>query len=81
MTDHPRPGTAVGARLLALAASLAAALGLMGGMAAAADNNTATGSGAAPGPGSTATVAPQQPAPAPQLRPTTAPPTTTSRAS
>lgn len=80
MTDHPRPGTAVGARLLALAASLAATLGLMGGMAAAADD-TAIGSGAAPGPGSTTTVSPQQPAPAPQLRPTTAPPTTTGRAS
>jgi hypothetical protein len=74
MTD--RASTAAGTRVLALGASVAATLALMGGMAAAApDTGTATSS-----PGRSATVDPQQPAP-PRLDPTTAPPTTSSHAS
>ena len=75
MTDRAR--TATGARVLALGASVAATLALMGGMAAAAPD---TGSG--PGsPGSSATVDPQGPAAPPQLHPTTAPPNASSHAS
>jgi hypothetical protein len=75
MTDCAR--TAVGARVLALGASVAATLALMGGMAAAAPDTGTTASS----PGTSATVDPQRPAPPPQLHPTTAPPTTSSHAS
>ncbi|MGY1708584.1 hypothetical protein ACI8AC_03650 [Geodermatophilus sp. SYSU D00758] len=77
MTDRAR--TAVGARVLALGASAAATLALMGGMAAAApDTGTAPTS-----PGTATPVDPQQasPRPQPQPQPTTAPPTTSSHAS
>ncbi|TFV89918.1 hypothetical protein [Blastococcus sp. CT_GayMR16] len=83
MTDRPaaagrlpRPA-AMGARVLAFAASLAATLALMAGMAMAAQDTPAA-------------VAPQLPtspgdggntAGVPSFGPTTAPPTTTSRAS
>lgn len=75
MTD--RAPTAVGARLVALGASVAATLALMGGMAAAAPD---TGAATTP-PGTSATVDPRQASPQPQPRATTAPPTTSSHAS
>jgi hypothetical protein len=75
MTDRPGPRSAVGARLVALGASVAATLGLMGGMAAAADAGGQTA-------GSTSTAVDlQNPAAAPQLQATNAPPTTPSRPS
>ncbi|MGY1782583.1 hypothetical protein [Geodermatophilus sp. SYSU D01036] len=74
MIDRAR--TAVGARVLALGASVGVTLALMGGMAVAADDaGTATTA-----PGTSTTVDPQQPA-APRPAPTTAPPTTSSHAS
>jgi hypothetical protein len=75
MTDRVR--TAVGARVLALGASVAATLALMGGMAAAAPDN-GPGSGT---PGTFATLDPQGPASPPQVHPTNAPPTASSHAS
>jgi hypothetical protein len=75
MTDRAR--TAVGARVLALGASAAATLALMGGMAAAAPD---TGAATNP-PGTSVTGNPQQASPQPQPQPTTAPPTTSSHAS
>jgi hypothetical protein len=75
MTDRAR--TAVGARVLALGASVAATLALMAGMAATGPD---TGAATSP-PGTPVTVDPQQASPQPQPRPTTAPPTTSSHAS
>lgn len=75
MTDRAR--TAVGARVLALGASVATTLALMGGMSAAAP---AIGGAISP-PGTSVTGDPQPTSPPSQLRPTTAPPTTSSHAS
>lgn len=78
----PRQQTAVlvlgsfGARVLALGASVATTLALMGGMAAAPGTGTETSSPVPP-----AAMDPQRSSAPPQLHPTTAPPTTSSHAS